>query len=122
MFKKFLIVVLLPLHVLTMCRTFVPFVEYALHYNYIATNLCENRDAPELQCNGKCHLLKEVQHQEKKEQQDGSRERISTVDWNYTIASVNNELFLDAENIAYPTREYGTLSATDIPPFHPPRS
>lgn len=113
--------VLLPLHFLTMCRTFAPFVEYALHYNYIAKNLCENKDIPELQCNGKCHLLKEVQHQEKKEQQNGSRERTPIADWNCTIISVDDGFFLDAKRIVYPAMEYGTLSATTMPPFHPPR-
>lgn len=122
MLKKLLIVVLLPLHLLTVCHVFLPFVEYALHRDYIAQNLCENRDTPELQCNGKCHLQKEVQQQEKKEQQEGSKERVPTVDWNYTILSLDSEPFISAHHVVYPTIEYSTLSATSIPPFHPPRS
>ena len=31
---------------------------YALNKNYIATNLCENKDRVELKCDGKCHLGK----------------------------------------------------------------
>jgi len=35
-------------------------VEYIFNYDYIVETLCENRDKPELQCNGKCYLAKEL--------------------------------------------------------------
>lgn len=38
----------------------LPVLEYVLNYEYIATELCENKEEPELQCNGKCHLMKEL--------------------------------------------------------------
>ncbi len=38
----------------------VPFLEYAVLYDYIKTELCVNVDKPELKCNGKCHLKKEL--------------------------------------------------------------
>jgi hypothetical protein len=31
-----------------------------VNYEYITTVLCENKDKPKLQCNGKCHLIKEL--------------------------------------------------------------
>ncbi|AWI27130.1 hypothetical protein HYN49_01005 [Flavobacterium pallidum] len=37
-----------------------PIVEYFANYNYIATVLCENKDKPQMKCNGKCHLMKEM--------------------------------------------------------------
>lgn len=37
-----------------------PVVEYVVNYDYIVKVLCENKDRPELQCNGKCHLTKEL--------------------------------------------------------------
>lgn len=48
-----------------MVRPLVPIIEYHANYNYIATVLCENKDKPYLECNGKCYLekqLKEVNH------------------------------------------------------------
>ncbi|GIV33887.1 MAG: hypothetical protein KatS3mg031_1422 [Chitinophagales bacterium] len=33
---------------------------YVLNQNYIATTLCENRLKPELHCNGKCYLKKQL--------------------------------------------------------------
>lgn len=37
-----------------------PVVEYVMHYEYIKTNLCVNTEKPKLQCNGKCHLSKQL--------------------------------------------------------------
>jgi|SRR5690606_22367361 len=37
-----------------------PVVEYFLHYDYIVSELCENRNQPELECDGKCYLSKQI--------------------------------------------------------------
>lgn len=37
-----------------------PVLEYFVNYDYIVTELCENKAKPELKCNGKCHLAKEL--------------------------------------------------------------
>jgi hypothetical protein len=36
-------------------------VYYELNIDYITEKFCENKAKPELQCNGKCHLAKELQ-------------------------------------------------------------
>jgi hypothetical protein len=41
---------------------------YEVNRDYIAKNLCENRNKPQMHCNGKCHLNKELKEQQKKEQ------------------------------------------------------
>ena len=38
----------------------IPVLDYIVNYEYIATELCENVAKPELKCNGKCHLAKEL--------------------------------------------------------------
>lgn len=38
----------------------LPVVEYVVLYDYIKNELCVNRDKPDLECNGKCHLKKEL--------------------------------------------------------------
>lgn len=38
----------------------LPVLEYLANYDYIAKELCENKEKPELECNGKCHLKKEL--------------------------------------------------------------
>ena len=47
------------IHILIL-RPVMPIVDYVINYKYIATQLCENRSLPELACNGKCHLKKEL--------------------------------------------------------------
>jgi len=37
-----------------------PVVDYMVNYDYIVNVLCENKDKPEMECNGKCHLGKEL--------------------------------------------------------------
>ncbi|MBB1150489.1 hypothetical protein HX062_07270 [Myroides sp. DF42-4-2] len=40
----------------------LPVVEYVVLYDYIKNELCVNKEKPELACNGKCHLAKELTH------------------------------------------------------------
>lgn len=41
-------------------RPLIPLAEYAVNYNYIVNTLCVNKSKPELHCNGKCYLSKEL--------------------------------------------------------------
>ncbi|MET3034987.1 hypothetical protein ABXT08_02680 [Chryseobacterium sp. NRRL B-14859] len=41
-------------------RPLIPVVEYAVNYDYIKEVLCINKNKPELHCNGKCYLSKEL--------------------------------------------------------------
>ncbi|PVW16221.1 hypothetical protein [Marixanthomonas spongiae] len=43
-----------------MLKPLWPIVDYALNYDYIVAFVCENRDKPELECNGTCYLTKEL--------------------------------------------------------------
>jgi len=48
------------LYLLAMVKPLMPIIEYHANYDYIATVLCENRDKPYLECNGKCYLEKQI--------------------------------------------------------------
>lgn len=41
-------------------KPILPVAEYVMNYEYISKALCENKAKPELKCNGKCHLMKEL--------------------------------------------------------------
>ena len=41
-------------------RPLWPIAEYLVNYDYIVTRLCENKDKPEMHCNGKCYLTKQL--------------------------------------------------------------
>lgn len=46
------------------------YADFWINREYIAANLCENKDEPEMQCNGKCHLKKELEKEDKRKQQE----------------------------------------------------
>ena len=48
---------------------------YNINRNYIARVLCENRDRPELHCNGQCYLAKKLKAQQDRQDND-TTERI----------------------------------------------
>jgi hypothetical protein len=48
------------LYLLAMVRPIIPIIEYHANYDYISSVLCENRDKPYLECNGKCYLEKQL--------------------------------------------------------------
>jgi hypothetical protein len=39
-----------------MLKPLLPLMVYYANYDYIVTELCENRDKPYLECNGRCYL------------------------------------------------------------------
>ena len=45
---------------------------YRVNRDYIAKNLCENRDKPMMNCNGQCYLAKQLKAAEQKEQKSNS--------------------------------------------------
>jgi len=54
--KNFILI----LSVLMLVKPVWPIVEYITKYDYIISVLCENKDQPELECNGKCYLSKQL--------------------------------------------------------------
>ena len=44
-----------------MFRPMVPIIDYLVNYDYIAEQLCENRNKPILACNGICYVSKEIE-------------------------------------------------------------
>ncbi|WP_298148660.1 hypothetical protein [Flavobacterium sp.] len=48
------------LGILFLLKPVFPLFTYILNYQYIVENLCVNREKPQLSCNGKCHLAKEI--------------------------------------------------------------
>ncbi|MBB5397761.1 hypothetical protein [Mucilaginibacter sp. AK015] len=46
---------------------FFIYAGFELNRNYIATKLCENRDKPQLHCNGKCYFMKKIKQAQEKQ-------------------------------------------------------
>ena len=61
-------------------RPAFPYVEYVFDYEYISTVLCENKEVPELQCNGKCYLMKALAEASEKESTQKKKSNTSTIE------------------------------------------
>ncbi|UFH30916.1 hypothetical protein LNP04_13120 [Chryseobacterium sp. C-71] len=60
-------------------RPVLPLVNYAVNYDYIVKNLCENRKVIESDCKGKCFVKKELAKTEK-QSNNGQNVKISGLD------------------------------------------
>lgn len=52
----------------------IVYFNYWLNQEFIAENLCENREQPQLECNGKCHLKKELDKDDERKQKDNKQQ------------------------------------------------
>lgn len=61
-----------------MLKPLVPLMDYAVNYEYISTTLCINKTKPELHCNGKCYLSKELAKSSKEDSSPLSKTKNQT--------------------------------------------
>ena len=104
-----------------------PVVDYVVNYEYIVNVLCENKDRPEMECNGKCHLGKELAKEAGANQKNPFNGKTSKTEIPQFIISENvseysfaaeNEL-VSIENIGYKTNLNSSLFTFKI--LHPPQ-
>lgn len=56
--------------IIMMVRPLWPVFEYIVNYDYIVNVLCENRDVPELNCDGKCYLAEQLSRESERNQKN----------------------------------------------------
>ena len=103
----------------------LPVVEYVVNYNYISKVLCENKAKPQMHCNGKCHLMKELAKASENEKPISSDKKSTTQEFeilfleeiqSFRIASIFFHKRLKINN-NYPNL-YFRLKSTSV--FRPP--
>lgn len=104
-------------------RPVLPLVNYAVNYDYIVKNLCENRARPQLMCNGKCYLAKELSKTEKQQSQQNKTVKISMIDAFIpkeiiSFTNFQNKYYISDVNFSEYQIHYHSHYFTDI--FHPP--
>ena len=99
---------------------------YRVNQDYIAKNLCENRDKPMLNCNGQCYLAKQLKAAEEKEQKSNS-ERLEKMP-EVVLAFKSIQPIFTASFLQIPvvedhfTTPVFVLSGESKRLFHPPRA
>ena len=72
MIRKSFALFFLCLYTLVLFKPLFPFIDYLANRDFIAKNLCENRNKPKLNCNGKCHLMKQLKKASAETPSDGN--------------------------------------------------
>ncbi len=126
MFQKLLISAVLISQVLWLIRPVLPYAEYVLNYEYISEVLCINQDQPELECDGKCYLRKQIQQQSDPEPAKGIIPL--TPQWDlfattFTPAILAPSLSSESgEAFSHPTDELALSQWLVLPSTPPPRN
>jgi hypothetical protein len=96
-------------------------ISYQINKTYIAQELCENKEIPMMQCNGKCQLKAQLQKQESQNEQSSfSTENLPEIFW---TASAESDKVLTPSSFttlyfAFATSE---LRSYAFAVFQPPR-
>ncbi|TXD69799.1 hypothetical protein [Aequorivita lipolytica] len=120
-------VILIIASVIMLTKPMWPVVEYVVNYDYIVNVLCENKDKPEMQCNGKCHLTKELAKEAGAEDENPFSSKTSKTEIPQFIISENineyafaSEIEISSvENIGYRPNLNSSLFTSKI--LHPPQ-
>ncbi len=102
----------------------LPVLEYIAFYDYFKNELCENKENIELECNGKCHLTKELA--KASDFPESGKEKQISVETNIVFCQEINENIV-SEVVFYIHKSkipsnynlsYSSLEADSV--FHPP--
>lgn len=103
-----------------MLRPIAPFVEYVINYDYISKVLCINKDKTEMNCKGKCYVMKKLKQQQ---EDDFNALHISMKDYPIGFVKLlsiktNNSETISLKNPSFYQQNYSYLA--DFSVFHPP--
>ena len=72
---------------------FLPVVAYNVNLKFIAEELCENKDKPEMMCNGKCYLGKQMEKQADTNTDSDSKMVLTNIyEMSHLLVRANNSL------------------------------
>lgn len=100
------------------------FVSFKANQDFIAKVLCINKDKPEMKCNGKCHLAKELNKTENKDENlpitISNKTEITLFIENQETFELKKQLgFLTKERFSDIKKDYHSSFIDGV--FHPPR-
>jgi hypothetical protein len=99
----------------------ITFLAYELNKDFIAKNLCVNKAKPKLHCNGKCHLMKELKKEEKRNESPENNSLLKTE--LVQICSFTTPFhfsFTVHQAVQYPIITEATCKINSPSVFHPP--
>ena len=105
-------------------KPILPVVDYVINYEYISKVLCENKDKPKLNCNGKCHLAKQFAKQDKQEKSTSETQKFKVETLEITAQIPTTIAFIypikSVESANYYAFSEARSDAHLMEIFHPP--
>jgi len=103
----------------------VPVIDYLINKNYIAKNLCVNRNKPKSCCKGKCHMVKQLQKANQNPEKDtkNTNNRVQVKELNeFVVENINHFIpeLVSIKLLFTNTLAYSKLICAAI--FVPPKS
>ncbi len=119
---RFISIIILTAFMLQTFSKVIIYVNYELNLDYIIKTYCINKNDPSKHCDGKCHLTKQLQEEEKKETLPGTnrdeRLEINLFSENITAYLFNN---FSGKEYIYPDLKFPKIDSPVFGFFHPPK-
>ena len=120
--KKVIVISFVFLYSIALIQPFLPLINYAINKEYISKVLCENRNKPQMHCNGKCHLNKELKKAASEESGNNSIPKVNLEDYITLHTESSSSLKINLSVISRVDRTYLStykFNHSDFI-FHPP--
>nr|WP_294933780.1 hypothetical protein [uncultured Flavobacterium sp.] len=119
--KKAIVIVVF----LFVMKPILPVLEYVFNYDYIVKELCENKAKPEMKCNGKCHLMKELAKASESDNPVSSDKKSSHTE--FEVLFLEKTASFEIANLNFPIQKEINAAYSDLyfqencsTAFHPP--
>ncbi|MBD3750649.1 MAG: hypothetical protein IE931_14270 [Sphingobacteriales bacterium] len=93
-----------------------------MNKDYIAQNLCINKDKPWLRCNGKCFLMKKIAEADKKQQSQEKQIQKDLYQQMMLVPVLKFQFFKTSKVQIFPYYADEKINLSQTPIFHPPIS
>ncbi len=97
------------------------FLGFEANQNYIAKELCENKDKPEMHCNGKCYLMKKLKQAQDKEQKQERQSQKTQIQDALVVKPLVFKQYAFAEINLHVPFSTGMPQSIKNSIFHPPQ-
>ena len=119
--SRILSIALIAFYALTLSQSYMPHVDYWMNQDFIASELCENKDKPALKCEGKCHLKKETKNASE-DQQEGQEVSVRLMfEFFEPVVGLDFGNFNYIQQMSFPFLSAELVEGYNSGIFHPPK-
>jgi hypothetical protein len=94
---------------------------FELNKDYIAKNLCINRNKPWLHCNGKCYFMRKINQAREKERNDERQSEKNLFQDAFFAPKTDMRFYSQVLQVMQVPNRRITLPIADLPIYQPPR-